>query len=165
MPLLKDKKITADGWRELSDEASLPDHPQVIVSWERWQRDREILLQSNAELGLMFPNTEDPQLLSDDVARLKLIALVFPVFRDGRAFSQARILREELGFSGELRATGDLLQDQALFMLRCGFDGFLLPDGQDEEAWLKAMEDFSLWYQPTGSDGAARTIWQMRGKK
>ncbi len=165
MPLLKDQNIISDRWHSLDDEAALGDHlgdhAQIIISWERWQKDRPTLSQSNATLGVAFPNTEDPKLLQDDLARLKLIALTFPVFRDGRAFSQARILREEMGFNGELRATGDILQDQVFFMLRCGFDAFALPDSADCVAWQQAMKDFSLWYQPTHG---GKTIWQMRAE-
>ncbi len=162
MPLLKNNDFIKDDWRQLEDQDALPDHDQIIVPWEKWQKERQRLLQSNAALGILFPNEEDPQLLADDLAHFQLIALSFPAFRDGRAFSQARILREEMGFEGELRATGDLLADQAFFMLRCGFNAFALPDGADEDLWQKATSDFSLWYQPTQG---GKTIWELRAKK
>ena len=89
-----------------------------------------------------------------DVARLDLIALHFPKFSDGRAYSQARLLRERLGYQGELRATGGVLQDQLPFMLRCGFDSFESDQKGFGEALARARTLFSVVYQPT-EDGRA----------
>ena len=80
--------------------------------------------------------------------------LVFPSFRDGRAYSQARLLRERHGFEGELRATGQVLRDQFLFMLRAGFDAFEVIKDADAEAFAQASRRYSVFYQPTG-DGRA----------
>ena len=82
--------------------------------------------------------------------RLALVALVFPSFRDGRAYSQARLLREQHGFHGELRATGDILRDQFLFLLRAGFDAFEVKKDADAEAFAAAVLRYSVFYQPTG---------------
>ena len=92
--------------------------------------------------------------------RLDLIALSFPKFRDGRAFSQARLLRERYGFKGEIRATGDVLQDQLLLMVRSGFDGFALAKEADATAFDAALKRYSVFYQPTG-DGR-RTVREAR---
>ena len=149
MPLLKNGAIIKD------DDANL-------ISWREWQEQKTPA--HNQKLGIIFPNDQDPHLLEKDLEQVALIALEFPTFRDGRAYSQARILREELGFAGELRATGDVLIDQAFFMLRCGFDALDLPQNADQKAWLKAFQDFSLWYQPTGAD-KQQTIWKLRHQK
>ena len=69
---------------------------------------------------------QSPELIADDVQRFALVALEFPKFRDGRAYSYARLLRERYGFKGELRAVGDVLLEQLFFMLRTGFDAFEL---------------------------------------
>src|SRR5439155_14573700 len=79
-----------------------------------------------------------------------LIALVFPKFSDGRAFSQARLLRERYGFRGELRATGQVLRDQFLFLLRAGFDAFEVTKDADAAAFTDAERRYSVFYQPTG---------------
>jgi uncharacterized protein (DUF934 family) len=81
-----------------------------------------------------------------------VIALEFPKFGDGRAYSYARLLRERYGFRGELRAVGNVLRDQALFMLRCGFDAFEVTEGTPIEGWREALGEISVVYQPT-ADG------------
>ena len=82
--------------------------------------------------------------------RLALVALVFPTFKDGRAYSQARLLRERYGFRGELRATGEVLRDQFLFLLRAGFDAFEVKKDADAAAFAEALARYSVFYQPAG---------------
>ena len=89
-----------------------------------------------------------PAKLGDDLDRFALIALSFPRFTDGRAYSQARLLRGRLGFTGELRAEGDVLRDQLLFMQRCGFDAFAVSERALVEDWLQAFREFDVFYQP-----------------
>ena len=86
-----------------------------------------------------------------------------PVFRDGRAYSYARILREAYGYEGELRAVGEVLLEQLHFMIRVGFDAFELQGDDPERAWQIAAEEFSAWYQP-GADERP-TAMQLRRQK
>lgn len=109
---------------------------------------------------LVLPNTEDVLQLGDRLDGVELIILDFPKFTDGRAYSQARLLRERLGYTGELRASGAVLIDQIPFMLRCGFDSFASAQKGFSEALDKARTLFSVVYQPTG-DGRA-TASQLR---
>jgi uncharacterized protein (DUF934 family) len=94
-------------------------------------------------------NTDPVEDLAPHVGRLRLIVLNFPKFSDGRAYSQARLLRGRMGYRGELRATGGVLIDQIPFMLRCGFDSFESEQKGFEEALAKARTLFSVVYQPT----------------
>jgi uncharacterized protein (DUF934 family) len=82
---------------------------------------------------------------------------VFPSFKDGRAYSQARQLRERYGFRGELRATGDVLRDQFLFLARAGFDAFEVKKDADTAAFVEALARYSVFYQPAAD---ARTAVQ-----
>ena len=82
---------------------------------------------------------------------------MLPTFRDGRAYSQARILRERHGFRGELRATGQVLCDQLLFLQRAGFDAFEVTKEGDAAAFAEAVRRYSVFYQPTG-DGRTSTL-------
>jgi len=86
---------------------------------------------------------------------------VFPTFRDGRAYSQARLLRERYQFRGELRATGQVLRDQLLFLQRAGFDAFEVLKDADAAAFAEAVHRYSVFYQPTG-DGRASTLTARR---
>jgi uncharacterized protein (DUF934 family) len=103
---------------------------------------------------LVLPNTVDVLKLGAQLDGVKLIVLEFPKLTDGRAYSQARLLRERLGYKGELRASGAVYIDQIPFMLRCGFDSFASTQKGFEEALAKARKRFSVVYQPVG-DGRA----------
>jgi len=104
--------------------------------------------------AVALANTDPVEDLAPYVGELRLIALHFPKFSDGRAYSQARLLRGRLGYEGELRATGNVLQDQLPFMLRCGFDSFESEQKGFGEALAKARTLFSVVYQPA-EDGRA----------
>ena len=106
------------------------------------------------QVGVRLAPDEAVEVLAYDLARIPLVALSFPKFRDGRPFSAARILRERLGFAGELRAVGDVLLEQAKFMIRCGFDAFEPADGSRADQWTAAARRFRHVYQ-RAADGAA----------
>jgi uncharacterized protein (DUF934 family) len=112
------------------------------------------------EPAVSIANTDDVLQLGDRLKGVRLIALHFPKFTDGRAYSQARLLRERLGYGGELRATGAVFLDQLPFLLRCGFDSFESDQKGFGPALAKARTLFSVVYQPTG-DGRA-TAGQLR---
>lgn len=151
MALIKDGAIAADRWRLAADIADVGDADPVFIPLELWRAERERLGGRAAPLGLRLASDESPELVADDLERFAAIALEFPKFTDGRAYSYARILRERYGYRGELRAVGNVLRDQLLFMYRCGFDAVELASG-DPEAWHQAMLEFKLWYQPA-ADG------------
>ncbi len=109
---------------------------------------------------MRLKNDDQAVALGDDVHRLSLIEVEFPKFTDGRAFSQARILRDKLGYKGELRAIGTILRDQYLYMTRCGIDAVELPEGKPIDGYLAALKEFSAWYQPA-SDGRV-TVLELR---
>ena len=92
-----------------------------------------------------LPNDADP--LTLDLAGVTRIDLHFPKFSDGRAFSQARLLRGRLKFTGEIRATGDVLIDQLVQMARCGFDVAVLREGVDLADAQRQFDRFSAFYQ------------------
>jgi uncharacterized protein (DUF934 family) len=150
MPLLRNGALLDDRWQRVADAATPPADAAVIVSFARFTAEREALLARGAPLGVLLKNTDPVDPLVPDLARLQLIALEFPKFSDGRAYSQARLLRERHGFTGELRATGNVLPDQLHHMRRCGFDAFELAKGEPLEAWRRAVHTFSAVYQPTG---------------
>jgi uncharacterized protein (DUF934 family) len=133
----------------------------VIVNLAQWQAQRDALLARGTPLGLRLHSDQSPEAIADDIQHFALIALEFPKFRDGRAYSYARLLRERYGFKGELRAVGDVLMEQVFFMVRTGFDAFDLQQSPDPVAdFQTALRDFSVWYQPTG-DGRP-TAMQLR---
>jgi phosphoadenosine phosphosulfate reductase len=130
--------------------AALPDG-QVILPKKRWLAEREQLGHRNASLGLLVEAGETIDDIAADLPRFALIALSFPKFRDGRAFSTARLLREKHGFAGELRAVGNVLSDQVPFMRRVGFDSLEVTHAPTRRALAEdRIADVTLHYQPTG---------------
>ena len=89
----------------------------------------------------------------DDLEHFSVIALDFPAFGDGRSYSHASLLRQRYGYKGDLRAVGDVLQDQLFFMQRCGFDSYAIREDKDIEEALKSLNDFTVRYQ-AAADGA-----------
>ena len=114
-------------------------------------------------LGVRLHSDQSPELIADDLKHFAVVALEFPKFRDGRAYSYARLLRERYGYEGELRAVGDVLLEQVFFMLRTGFDAFDIQGDDPLGAYRTALGEFSVWYQPTG-DGRP-TALQLRHRK
>lgn len=150
--LVKDRALVEDPWRYADADGALPDG-DVIVPYARFRAEREALLARNGGLGVRLAPDDDPAAIAGDLDRLGVIALGFPKFTDGRAYSQARLLRERLGFKGELRAVGDVLRDQLLLMKRSGFDAFELRADKDAGVALTAFDDYSVAYQrgPAGA--------------
>ena len=148
MPLVKGGKIVGDPFAHVADGAELP-QGCVLVSAARFLEDPEALLK-RGKVGVIWPNSRDVDDLVPYLDRLAAVALVFPTFRDGRAYSQARLLRERYGYRGELRATGQVLRDQFVFMLRAGFDAFDVRKQADAEAFAQTVQRYSVFYQPTG---------------
>jgi uncharacterized protein (DUF934 family) len=160
--LLKDGGFADDTFTPVADDAALPEGP-AIVSLARFQKERETLLERNSPLGVRLASSENPELLGDDVNRLSLVVLEFPKFRDGRAFSWARILRTRLGFKGEVRAVGDFLLDQMNYQKRVGFDAWEVPDNFALEMFQHALTEMTNVYQPS-TDGR-KTIRQLRAAR
>jgi uncharacterized protein (DUF934 family) len=163
MKLIRDGQVAEDHFAFITDEAPLPDHPVlggIMVSLARFRKDREALLARNTPIGVKLLANENPELLGDDVARLSVIALDFPKFRDGRAFSWARMLRTRLGFTGEIRAVGHYLYDQINYQKRVGFNAWELPDDFTIEQFNRALTEMTNVYQPS-TDGR-KTIRDLR---
>src|SRR6201996_1182428 len=159
MPLVKGGRIVADSFAHVADDAELPADGAVLISAARFLENPEAIARRFGKTGVIWPNNRDLDDLVPYLDRLAVVALVFPSFRDGRAYSQARLLRERHGFRGELRATGQVLRDQFLFMLRAGFDAFEVKKEADAEAFTNTAKRYSVFYQPTG-DGRLTALHQ-----
>tara|TARA_R110000737_G_scaffold12111_1_gene28042 strand:+ start:21 stop:551 length:531 start_codon:yes stop_codon:yes gene_type:complete len=148
MALLKNDAIIKDSWTQLDDDADIAGTAKPIVNLARWTRDRETLLGHNGEIGIVPASDEPPALIAEDVHRFGVICLDFPKFTDGRGYSYARLLRSRYNYTGELRAVGNVLRDQALFMRRCGFDALEIGEGRSTDGWRQAFAELSVRYQP-----------------
>ena len=157
MPLVKGGKITDDAFVHVADDAPLPGDGAILISAKRFLEDPEAISRRLGKTGVVWPNNRDVDDLVPYLDRLAVVALVFPTFRDGRAYSQARLLRERFLYRGELRATGQVLRDQFVFMLRAGFDAFEVKKLTDAEVFAQTTSRYSVFYQPTG-DGRVTAL-------
>jgi uncharacterized protein (DUF934 family) len=157
--LIKARAYADDAFATVADDATLPDGA-VIVSLKRFQAEREALLARNTPLGITLQSSEDPTLLGDDLSHFAVIALQFPKFRDGRAFSWARKLRTKLGYKGEIRAVGDFLFDQVNYQHRVGFDAWEVPDHFTLDQFHRALTEMTNVYQPSADN--KKTIRDLR---
>jgi uncharacterized protein (DUF934 family) len=150
MRLVKAGQVIEDRYVRILDDAPIPEGVPVLVPAERFIADAGEIVGREAATGVLWPNNRRIAELAPHLDRLALVALVFPSFRDGRAYSQARLLREHYGFRGEMRATGDVLRDQFMFLLRAGFDAFEVKKDADAAIFAKEIARHTVFYQPTG---------------
>jgi uncharacterized protein (DUF934 family) len=161
MRIIKQREIVEDDWQSVEDGAALPEG-KIIVSLDRWKAERETLIgRRNSGLGIKLSPSQHAGEIADDLEYFEVVALDFPVFRDGRAYSTARLLRDRYGYKGQIRATGDVLRDQIFYMHRCGFDAFEVRADRSLEDALKAFDDFKILYQPAADEH--QPLWRRRG--
>lgn len=141
----------ADGFTVLADDEPTP-AGDVIVSLARFHAEGERLIGEGRAVGVKVAADEPVESLAYDLPAIAAVALEFPKFKDGRAYSAARILRERFGFTGEVRAVGDVLLEQARFMIRCGFDAFEPADGTTPAQWTAAAARYRHVYQRAADD-------------
>jgi len=153
--IIKHREVVADDWSVLKlAEDGTPDTVEVpagkiIVPLKVWQAQREALLARAArrELGIWFASDELAQTVQDDLDKFAVVAVDFPKFTDGRGYSIAYNLRKRLGYTGELRAIGDVLRDQLFQMHRCGFNAYATREDRNIHDALQGLTVFSETYQ------------------
>ena len=154
--LIKGETLAADSWQLLeggtarwlsvAEDGFVRDFPQqadLIVPLALLKVRGAELFERAGRTGVVLEPEEDPAILAGELDRIALISVRFPKFADGRGYTIARLLRERYGYRGELRAVGDVLRDQLLFMKRSGFDSFSLRDDQDPDEALAAFRELS----------------------
>lgn len=150
--LIRNGAIEDDRWtllKEATDPGVLTAVPgkNFIVPLKFWQTYREELNEYPGDKAIWLNSDENVNDIGPELHDFGVIGLNFPVFSDGRPYTNARELREHFGYKGEIRALGDVLRDQIFYMFRCGFDAFAIRYDQDPEACLQAFRDFHTGYQ------------------
>jgi uncharacterized protein (DUF934 family) len=145
-----------DPWHALGGDDGPPvtitPAPHLLLDLGSWHAVRAHW-PAGVRVGVKLPNDQDPADLAADLPRLSLITLHFPKWTDGRAYSQAHLLRVRLKFGGELRAVGDVVADMMPLLHRTGFDAVVLRADQRPEVARSAMGYFDAFYQ---ADAIAR---------
>jgi len=152
--IIKNREIVDDSWIELraaeGEDAAALTVPagKVIVPLATWQAQAEALATRRAagDIGVWFASDERAETLQGELDKFAVVAVDFPKFTDGRGMSTAYNLRMRLGYTGELRAIGDVLRDQLFSMQRVGFNAFATRQDRSIEDALKGLSDFSETY-------------------
>ena len=154
MQIIKDAAIVENDWTHVPLDATLADVPagDVIVPLKLWVAEKHALLKREGKIGVRLESDDLAEMIAGDLEHFAVIAIDFPIYRDGRGYSQARILRDRYGYEGELRAVGDVLKDQMFYLHRVGFNAFEPRADRDIEDALKSLKDFSVTYQPAADD-------------
>lgn len=162
MQIIKNRQISEDQWQHVADDAGVSQLPpgNIIVPLALWQARKHELLQRGGKLGVRLNGDNDVADIAAELQHFAVVALQFPAFRDGRAYSMARMLRQHYGYEGELRATGNVLRDQIGYMERAGFDAFEIDPKQRIEDALKAFTEISVKYQ--GSSDEPQPLYRRR---
>ena len=141
-----DNAIVDDGWTLVATSAAeIPSAEKIIVPLKIWQEKPAAL--NEKIVGIWLDSADDPGVLARDINSLPIIAVNFPTFKDGRGYSTAYLLRTRYGYTGELRAIGDIQRDQLFYLKRVGFNAFAIRADKDIDAALKSFNDFSDVYQ------------------
>ena len=149
-----------DPYTKVGDEDPVP-QGDVIVSLQRFQAEGQRLLAEGRKVGVRIEPNEDVEELGADLPRLAVVALAFPKYLHGQAYSSAAILRER-GYQGEIRAVGDVLREQARFMVRCGINVFEPADGSSIQDWVHVVGRFRHVYQ-RAADGREPAFVERAG--
>jgi uncharacterized protein (DUF934 family) len=149
--LLRDGRSVEDQWLYAAEAEGYPSAP-VIITLEQWQNDGDAWSARGTPLGVVLQPEHKVEAVASQLGRFALVAMPFSGPSEGRGYSQARMLREQLNFTGELRATGYVHRDQLFFLARCGFNCFEMPEGEFAAAEA-ALSTFSFAYQPANDAG------------
>lgn len=163
--LIVDGETAKEGWTYLEDDAPLTDAP-CLISLARLKNEADALQARNAPLGVVLEADGDGKTsMGEDVHELEpyldmlsQVSLRFPIYRNGRGFSAARILREQMGFEGQIRASGEVLYDQWAMMARCGINAFEVAADIPLDTFKTALGELSGAYQPA-ADNQRGALW------
>jgi phosphoadenosine phosphosulfate reductase len=153
-PIWRDGAFSADEWARFDPAVGLPPpSTPLLVKQLDFLAGRDRFLAHAGPLGVEIAAGEPVDVLKPFLSRLALIAIEFPRFSDGRGYTAARLLRERLGFRGELRAVGDVLADQISLMRRCGIDSFQVTHAPTRAALADGrLAEVRRYYQPLPGD-------------
>jgi uncharacterized protein (DUF934 family) len=153
--ILRRHEIVPDEWRHLGEDANETD--ALIIPSSELRTNSAAWHARRGRLGVRLAPADRTEDLADELSRLALVAVEFPGPSEGRGYTHGRLLRGHLHFKGELRAVGAGVKQDLIFLLaRCGFDSFELAPGQNVDEAVRALERYSVAYQPAEPHASIR---------
>ncbi len=150
MNIIKDKQIIEDTWIHIADSEKLT-QGNFTISISRWEQEKNQLKNLTESIGIRLCPADKVEGIANDLKYISLVAINFPVFTDGRSFSQARLLRSRYNYKGEIRAIGNFMPDQVFYLSRVGVNAFQLEDTKQLQTALSTMNDFTVEYQTSSN--------------
>ena len=147
MPVVDRNGPIEDSWTTLADDAPAVKGARAIVSLERLKNEHNSLFADASEVGVEIMGDVNLEQLKPFLPQLDVVVVRFDGMKDGRPFSIGRLLRERYGYENDLRAAGQFIPDQALFLLRCGFTTFDVDENFSIDTLKRAVAAYSVWYQ------------------
>ncbi|MGH1543495.1 MAG: DUF934 domain-containing protein [Arenicella sp.] len=156
--------IVDNAWVHILDASELTieqmPNKNCSVPYDFWQEHKEALAKLDYDVAVQIAADAEIYEIAEQLIDQPLIVLTFASYVDGRSYSHAYLLRTRYGYTGEIRAVGQVHFDHLDFLARCGVNSFELPEGHDLTAAVTAFDQFSEVYQPSADDG--RLIFSKR---
>ncbi len=146
MKIIKDKKITEDNWTHIADNDQIT-NGNITVSLSRWKEEQEKLKNHDGNIGIRLFPSDTVEEIANNLDIISAVVLDFPAFTDGRSFSQARLLRSQYKYDGEIRAMGSFIPDQVFYLSRVGVNAFEFERPNELNLALTLLNDFTVNYQ------------------
>jgi len=150
MVIIQKEKIKKNLYQSIEniDDINEKLNKNILISSDFWSQNKKIIFKKKVKIGIKINSNEPFNIFEKDISNFSLIQFHFETFKDGRPFSYAKKLRGLLKFKNEIRASGHILPDQYIFLIRCGFDSVEIKN-KDKNIWLKLLKmDKGLYYQP-----------------
>ena len=150
MVIIQKEKIKKNLYKRVCnlDDVNEKLNKSILISYDFWSQNKKILSNKKIKIGIEVNSNQPFNEFEKDLGCFSLIQFHFETFKDGRPFSYAKKLRGLLKFKNEIRASGHILPDQYIFLIRCGFDSVEIKE-KDKNIWLKLLKmDKGLYYQP-----------------
>jgi uncharacterized protein (DUF934 family) len=145
--MILNRQVVQDDFQGVEEVHALEPNQNVIVPLQLFLENAESLLNRPGKTGVHLQPADTLEALVPYLPKLAVVAIEFPVFTDGRGYSLARLLRDQHHYAGQVRAVGDVFQDQLHYLSRCGFNAFVLRPGESATEALQGFGVFSDAYQ------------------
>lgn len=153
MQVIQNQTVTTLDWQLIGAEETVPASGDIIVPLALYQEQRDVFTNHTGQIGVLIPSDVSVDELADSLDAFALIAVEMGKYPDGRAFSQARLLRDKYHYQGDILAVGDMLRDQLPDLVRCGVNLIAFTESRDAQDALASFNEFSVHYQPPAADG------------
>ncbi|MEZ5539406.1 MAG: DUF934 domain-containing protein [Pseudomonadales bacterium] len=146
--IIKDGTVVTSNWQQIEkDVTDIPQGEQLMLPYALWKTHYESV-KDRKDIAIWFDSEDFTETeWTEQLQKLPLIAIHFPIFTDGRGFTTARMLRQRFNYTGDIRVFGHVLREQMCYLKRCGVSSFVLAEHINLEEAVESLNDFTEYYQ------------------